>query len=82
VAQVNLPVGILIWVMIIPMLVKVDFGALGQIRRHVKGIGVMTDDEVAAFANKYGYKPTFYRIALDALAIYVNKNNPIRGMTL
>ena len=40
IAQVNLPVGILIWVMIIPMLVKVDFGALGQIRRHVKGIGV------------------------------------------
>jgi arsenite transporter len=40
VAQVNLPVGILIWVMIIPMLVKVDFGALGEVRRHVKGIGV------------------------------------------
>jgi ACR3 family arsenite transporter len=40
VAQVNLPVGLLIWIMIIPMLVKVDFGALGQIRRHVKGIGV------------------------------------------
>jgi arsenite transporter len=40
VAQVNLPVGILIWIMIIPMLVKVDFGALGQIRRHMKGIGV------------------------------------------
>jgi ACR3 family arsenite transporter len=40
VAQVNLPVGILIWVMIIPMLVKVDFRALGQIRRHLKGIGV------------------------------------------
>lgn len=40
VAQVNLPVGFLIWVIIIPMLVKVDFGALGQIRRHVKGIGV------------------------------------------
>ena len=40
VAQVNLPVGLLIWVMIIPMLVKVDFGALGQIRQHVKGIGV------------------------------------------
>ncbi len=40
VAQVNLPVGFLIWVMIIPMLVKVNFGALGQIRRHVKGIGV------------------------------------------
>ncbi len=40
IAQVNLPVGLLIWVMIIPMLVKVDFGALGEVRRHVKGIGV------------------------------------------
>ena len=39
-ARVNLPVGLLIWVMIIPMLVKVDFGALGQVRQHVKGIGV------------------------------------------
>lgn len=40
VAQVNLPVGLLIWVMIIPMLIKVDFSALGQVRQHVKGIGV------------------------------------------
>lgn len=40
VAQVNLPVGLLIWVMIIPMLVKVDFGALHEIRQHVRGIGV------------------------------------------
>jgi len=40
VAQVNLPVGVLIWVMIIPMLVKVDFGALHEVRQHVKGIGV------------------------------------------
>ena len=40
VARVNVPVGLLIWVMIIPMLVKVDFGALGQVRRHVRGIGV------------------------------------------
>ena len=40
VAQVNLPVGVLIWVMIIPMLVKVDFSALGEVRKHVKGIGV------------------------------------------
>ena len=39
-ARVNLPVGLLIWVMIIPMLVKVDFGALHQVRRHVRGIGV------------------------------------------
>jgi ACR3 family arsenite transporter len=40
IAQVNLPVGLLIWVMIVPMLLKVDFGALGQVRRHWRGIGV------------------------------------------
>ncbi len=40
IAQVNLPVGLLIWVMVIPMLVKVDFGALGEVRQHVRGIGV------------------------------------------
>jgi ACR3 family arsenite transporter len=40
VAQVNLPVGLLIWVMIVPMLVKVDFGALHEVRQHVRGIGV------------------------------------------
>ena len=39
-ARVNLPVGVLIWVMIIPMLVKVDFGALREVRGHVRGIGV------------------------------------------
>jgi arsenite transporter len=40
VANVNLPVGILIWVMIIPMLVKVDFGALNEVSQHMRGIGV------------------------------------------
>jgi ACR3 family arsenite transporter len=40
VAQVNLPVGLLIWVMIIPMLIKVDFGALHEVRQHARGIGV------------------------------------------
>lgn len=39
-AQVNIAVGLLIWVMIIPMLVKIDFGALHQVRAHWKGIGV------------------------------------------
>ena len=39
-AQVNLPVGFLIWVMIIPMLMKVDFSALHEVRQHVRGIGV------------------------------------------
>src|SRR5512138_3371795 len=40
VAQVNLPVGLLIWVMIIPMLMKIDFGALHQVKSHWRGIGV------------------------------------------
>ncbi|HWS27832.1 MAG TPA: arsenical-resistance protein, partial [Xanthomonadales bacterium] len=40
VAKVNLPVGLLIWVMIIPMLLKVDFAALGEVRQHWRGIGV------------------------------------------
>ena len=40
VASVNLPVGLLIWVMVIPMLLKVDFGALAQVRQHWRGIGV------------------------------------------
>ena len=39
-AQVNLPVGLLIWVMIIPMLLKVDFAALSQVGQHWRGIGV------------------------------------------
>ncbi len=40
VARVNLPVAGLIWLMIIPMLLKVDFGALAEVRRHWKGVGV------------------------------------------
>ena len=40
IARVNLPVGVLIWIMIIPMLIRIDFTALGQIRKHVRGIGV------------------------------------------
>ena len=40
VAKVNLPVGLLIWVMIIPMLLRIDFGALHQVGKHWRGIGV------------------------------------------
>ena len=40
IAKVNLPVGLLIWIMIIPMLMKVDFGALAELRQHIRGIGV------------------------------------------
>lgn len=39
-ARVNIPVGLLIWVMIIPMLVRIDFGALHQVKSHWRGIGV------------------------------------------
>jgi len=40
VAHVNIPVGILIWVMIVPMLLRIDFASLGKVRSEVKGIGV------------------------------------------
>jgi ACR3 family arsenite transporter len=40
IARVNLPVAILVWLMIVPMLVKIDFAALGQVRAHWRGIGV------------------------------------------
>jgi ACR3 family arsenite transporter len=39
-AQVNLPVGLLIWIMIIPMLMKIDFSALHQVKEHWRGISV------------------------------------------
>ena len=40
IARVNIPVGVLIWVMIVPMLLKIDFGAIGQVREHWRGIAV------------------------------------------
>jgi ACR3 family arsenite transporter len=40
VAEVNIPVALLVWAMIIPMLMRVDFSALGQVRNHWRGIGV------------------------------------------
>jgi ACR3 family arsenite transporter len=40
IANVNLPVAVLIWLMIIPMLLKVDFAALGKVREHWRGVGV------------------------------------------
>jgi len=40
IAQVNLPVAVLIWLMIIPMLLRVDFKALSQVKDHWRGIGV------------------------------------------
>lgn len=40
VARVNLVVAVLIWLMIVPMLLKIDFGSLGSVRQHWKGVGV------------------------------------------
>jgi len=40
IAKVNLPVAVLIWLMVIPMLFKIDFAALGEVGRHWRGIGV------------------------------------------
>ena len=50
IAKVNLPVGVLVWVMIIPMLLKIDFGALHQVKQHSRGI------LVTLFIN-WGVKP-------------------------
>ncbi|WP_417358263.1 PstS family phosphate ABC transporter substrate-binding protein [Gallaecimonas pentaromativorans] len=42
----------------------------------------MKSGEIEAFEKRYGYKPTEIRVAIDALAVYVNKDNPIKGMTM
>jgi phosphate transport system substrate-binding protein len=42
----------------------------------------MNDDESTAFQKKYGYKVSDFAVALDALAVYVNKDNPIKCLTL
>ncbi|MDD5300612.1 MAG: ACR3 family arsenite efflux transporter [Gallionella sp.] len=50
IAKVNIPVGVLVWVMIVPMLLRIDFGALHQVKKHSRGIGV------TLFVN-WGVKP-------------------------
>jgi phosphate transport system substrate-binding protein len=42
----------------------------------------MKDDEIEAFEDKYGYKPTPIPVAVDALAVMVNKDNPIKGLSM
>jgi len=42
----------------------------------------MKNTEVDAFERKFRYKPTVFPVAIDALAVYVNKDNPIKGLTL
>ncbi len=42
----------------------------------------MKDKELEAFERKYGYKPTPIPVAIDALAVYVHKDNPIKGLSI
>ncbi|MDE1171771.1 MAG: phosphate ABC transporter substrate-binding protein [Verrucomicrobium sp.] len=49
---------------------------LGPMSRSMKA------EEIDPFEKKYGYKPTAYKVAIDSLAVYVNKDNPIKGMTM
>ena len=49
---------------------------LGPMSREMKG------SEIDEFEKKFGYKPTAIRVAVDALAVYVNKDNPLKAMTM
>ncbi len=42
----------------------------------------MKDKEIESFEDRFGYKPTAIRVAIDALAVFVNKDNPVKGMTI
>ena len=43
---------------------------------------LMKDEEIQAFERRHGYKPTAIGVAIDALAVFVNKDNPVKGLTL
>ena len=43
---------------------------------------LMTSQEVEAFRRSHGYEATYYRVALDALAVFVHKDNPVHGLTM
>jgi phosphate transport system substrate-binding protein len=49
---------------------------LGPMSRDMKG------DEIDKFEKKYGYKPTAVKVCVDALAVYVHKDNPVKGLTM
>lgn len=59
----------------IPALIEgaVDFGPMSR---------DVSADEISAFDRKFGYKPTQLKVAVDVLAVYVHKDNPIEGLTL
>ncbi len=43
---------------------------------------LMRDQEIEAFEDRFGYKPTLFAVAIDALSVFVHKDNPIEGLTL
>lgn len=53
---------------------------------HTSNLGPMSrkmkDKEIEAFEARHGYKPTAIRVAIDALAVFVHKDNPVKGMTV
>ena len=89
VAQVNIPVAVLIWLMIIPMLLKVDFSKLHDMRQHWKGIGI------TLFIN-WGVKPfsmaflawVFIRVLFvdrlpaDQIDSYISRVDLVGGRTM
>jgi phosphate transport system substrate-binding protein len=59
-----------------PPALTIGTATLGPMSREMK------DDEIEAFEYKYGYKPTPFPVAIDALAVMVNKDNPIKGLAI
>ncbi|MDP3876874.1 MAG: phosphate ABC transporter substrate-binding protein PstS family protein [Methylobacter sp.] len=59
-----------------PPALTVGAANLGAMSRNMK------DDEIEKFENNYGYKPTAFPVAVDALAVMVNKDNPIKGLSM
>jgi len=59
-----------------PPALTVGTANLGSMSREMK------DDEIEAFEDKFGYKPTAFPVAVDALSVMVNKDNPIKGLSL
>lgn len=59
-----------------PPALTVGAANLGAMSRNMK------DDEIENFENNYGYKPTAFPVAVDALAVMVNKDNPIKGLSM
>ena len=82
IAKVNIPVAVLIWLMVIPMLLKIDFAALGEVGCHWRGIGVtlFINWAVKPFSMALLGKATSKSIALPVLVYTVNDPNRIKAL--